>query len=476
MLEGAGEPTSAALPPPPAGVVVPATDAPDGVPPGALRGRVVDPEGLGVAGVSLSVSVLCGGTHHPTIYTSTEDDGRFSVGMEDLTGCIASIRILGAGHHAAPRPLRVPCTNEEVVIRLKPGGSITGTVVPGARGMPGRMALTAHWTRGRSWVSQQVRMRKDGTFEIRGIPVGTSVDVVGVPAHERKRPEFRTESGNRIPLPNMPPSWVPEPAEATTARATVPAAGVELRLGTPPVIEITASADGKPLANQRFSLQPMKETGLRRVLARSDAQGRLVVRGLPHGRYRVHPVSGTYRGYVVEVPGEPLRRDFSLSTTTDLHGRIVGGDVGGFRITTRAGGTASSHTAVADAEGRFRIRFVDSRVSLHVGRFGDERWGRAADVDPHGGEVEVHLQRGASIEGRVYDVDGKPYQGEGWVRAVGPDFESRVAMPAGGHFTLHGLPPGRYTLHAGGVRLDEAVIHDVAAGSRDVRIDIPTGR
>jgi hypothetical protein len=254
------------------------------------------------------------------------------------------------------------------------------------------------------------------------------------------------------------------------------ARGVEVRFGGVggPDLDVHALDGGEAIRKAAFSVIPIPETAAGARRAMTDADGRLVVRGLPEGRCRIDPPAARTmrRAHEVRLPCRGQRLDFRSAAMRTLRGRVVGaGDLSGYRILVDA-----ETTTLCAADGSFSIQVRADRVDLRAERYGDDRWGQVLDVDTQGGEVEIGLEPGSHITGRIIDVDGEPFASEAWVVAFNERVRTRVAVPRGGTFTIYGLEPGSYTLRVGGHGTQAVVVPGVATGRDDVRVAIPQGR
>jgi protocatechuate 3,4-dioxygenase beta subunit len=235
-------------------------------------------------------------------------------------------------------------------------------------------------------------------------------------------------------------------------------------------------------------------------------------RGLPDGNYNLWLDSEEFERFhatALVTPGEAARLDVALARGGVVAGRVVDADavpLADVRVSvqgTHERGRGWGRSLVTGADGEFRLGGVGAgEARLHARAQG------FVEVDRSLGEVgrdraleglELVLERGESIAGRVTWPDGTP--AEGAVVRVEPmqgedslRFEWRTDEE--GAFEVQGLEPGPYRLDAQAVSVEEVVetskvtgkertrkrrstkraaLEDVAAGARDVTLVLGTG-
>jgi carboxypeptidase family protein len=206
------------------------------------------------------------------------------------------------------------------------------------------------------------------------------------------------------------------------------------------------------------------------VAAPTGADGHFVIDGIAPGRYRLH-VSGTgllaAEVRFVPVPSDEARivvaRQVAIEGTVSDGGKPVAGAMVGIRGDA-IGGALEVKT---DAKGAFSV------PNLPEGRYQVYAWqaalaARAVRVNRLGagpfGPVELRLEAGAIVVGRVIDKDeGTGLIGAVELRPVGDDQAPRYARTRDdGEFRIEGVPNGRWIADAfapgysspGGVELD----------------------
>lgn len=335
------------------------------------------------------------------------------------------------------------------VVTLHAPLAATGRVLDGAGRAPLAGALV--WNGGSAWTRSGPR----GDFELRA-PSG---DEGRIEAAARGRmSDAQPWRRDR----NEPLTLVLDPAGTITGRVV--------------------DEDGLPVAGAELVLAPLPgpagPSGSGPFRALADADGRFRFPDLPRGRrfdlevFREGYVSASLPG-VEARPGSPLRIELRVGRA--LAGRVAGPDgepvaeaqvsvvettlveLEGSRFSQ---GLTRSH-ARTDEEGRFLLAALEpGSVQLQVDAPGYRRRKVPGLQIPEQGEapaVEIALERGASIAGRVLDGQGRPARGA-MVRAEGGHTGDGVLSFAGGHADAE----GRY-------RLDglEAGPHQVFAESAD---------
>jgi protocatechuate 3,4-dioxygenase beta subunit len=266
------------------------------------------------------------------------------------------------------------------------------------------------------------------------------------------------------------------PDFALATRPTIAVAGSrdvdagDLRLAPAVAIEgRVTDGRGAPLPGTRVSISSLT-TERRREPAVSDADGRFRLGGLaPGGRFDLtvfHPGHLPHEAPGVEAPlPEPLR--ITLRPARSLAGRVVddaGKPIPGVRISlveTRElrmaggaqGGSSSRSAGETDAEGRFlATHLTPGTVHLSFvasGFRGKVLRGLSIPEEEDPAPVEVVLETGAVLSGRVVDSRGRPAAG---LRVLVHPLEPNEGMAlsgaeadteADGGFRIAGLAPGQ---------------------------------
>lgn len=232
------------------------------------------------------------------------------------------------------------------------------------------------------------------------------------------------------------------------------------------------------------SLTPPFEPGAGVRLGRSDAEGRFRLTGLARTRHDVVArLRGVGRGTREDVrPGSPV--EVFLSPAPTVVGRVHLADgtpvPGAVAWAESRSGQAPSPAERTDAEGRFEIAGKPGEtLDVWVRRPG---WAPALATARLGADgevpVDVVLERGARVAGRLVDSDRRPLAGQVVVEALGEAAVSplvsdawAVDAAADGRFVLTLVPSGPLRLTArSGARGPQPVEIDV--GLRQAQVDL----
>jgi len=189
------------------------------------------------------------------------------------------------------------------------------------------------------------------------------------------------------------------------------------------------------------------------------------------GRYRLQATAGGayLRPAPVEIVAPTDGAHILIPKGFTIRGTLVGAErperfVATF-LPTPPGGGAAGGGSVTSA-GQFLVTLAQDAVGILYFRnvHGGDLYGWVEGVRPGGDALEVHLQKGETIEGRF-----DPYEDgdEGYVdlqAANGLNLNGKVAKD--GSFVVHGVPPGTYNVR--GIRAHQWVepIPDVRAGTK----------
>jgi hypothetical protein len=286
----------------------------------------------------------------------------------------------------------------------------------------------------------------------------------------------RAPERTRTPIPTATPPPTPTRTSIPTPTATL--APIPALSG-----RVTDVLTGQGIAGARIELVPSDEA------TTTDADGRYALFDLPAGEYRVRASAPGYAreywdnvapseqaAWVNVSPDAPVTGiDFELTEGGSTSGRITQNDGvtpiaqawvfvrpsqhrfdDGFWTATDAEGVyqveglpLGNYKVTVEAPGYARLRYYNGAQGVYD-------WTNAVDVKvlppatvP---DIDISLQLGASISGRVYQSDGVMPLAYAHVNA------EQQALPlegfdtnadGDGDYTLAGLPPGSYVLAAG---------------------------
>ena len=438
-------------------------------PSSTVRGTAVDSEGTPVANASVELSrssnMSMGGAvmmMRSQEDTSSDADGAFV--FEDVRPGSLSFKAVASGYKEAALndvELEAGTDLEDLVLRLDPGATLTGTV----RLPDGRPAIGARVD----------RVREGGGF-MRGMS-GVSTDGAGRYVLDGLEPGDHSIEATHPEYPRAVRDVELKPGPN----------GLDLDLeGGQPVRGVVLSDEGKAVAGARVDLvEPGRFWG--GFGAETGVDGTFSVDGVKDGRYGVRVAASGYASsdpdLEIEVAGQPVEGlDLRLTRGGALVGSVEGVSEEDYaRIDLQAihqegrgflGGTV-------DFEGRFRIEnAAEGRWEL---RGSIRESGRRAEaevvLEPGAPEATVVLTFGGGLT-----LTGRARQGETPVRGAVVALEG-VDVPDNawtetdndGRFVLEGVEAGEYKLSLRqwdtGMTYTETLNLD---GDRDLDLDIPT--
>jgi hypothetical protein len=269
--------------------------------------------------------------------------------------------------------------------------------------------------------------------------------------------------------------------DAASAGVEVPAEGVELRLGHGAMISgLVLDADGDPLPARSVTVHA-GPPGEKRSVRSADCSFDLGP--LPAARYVVWATSNSDRltaSAPLEVTAPAQGLTIVMPDARTVSGRLVGDDVAGFIVEfvgRRGEGPPLRQRAVTDDEGRFTIGGIGADEGcLVASRRGDARYALRRGV--HGGVdgIELRLERGLGLAGRLAHADGTPVGPPIGVRVVHVETGFwRNAPVEAGRFAIGGLPPGDYRVELLGsdARLAASPVVRAGAAGVELRIEGP---
>jgi protocatechuate 3,4-dioxygenase beta subunit len=358
-------------------------------------------------------------------------------------------------------------------IRLRPGGSIRGTVTD-EQGKPVakadvRMAMQ------KSWSPMAGVTDKDGKFDLADVPAGPIA-------------YFRIDCEGYMPYPD--PS-APESGSGESLReGAVMTRDVVLRRGLAAEVHVTGSDTNEAIEGCEVTLYVVKQWGdaSQPWKATTDKEGLAKISGLVPGNYLVVLKAP---GYVQEglppwytnllqspdaMPaqwrlnasgdGGAIRGDYKLTRGAVVTGRVWDPNkqpVAGARVTVQ--GARNEFPVFSDGEGRFKMDAVAPSNRCVAEAFGaDDARGASDPFIVRPGQtvenIDVRLAPCGRASGTVRTPDGKPLQGA-MVRFVmgkldenNPwgfqQFQSAERFPVGpdGRFSIPAIPAGNATVRA----------------------------
>jgi protocatechuate 3,4-dioxygenase beta subunit len=215
---------------------------------------------------------------------------------------------------------------------------------------------------------------------------------------------------------------------------------------------------GRPLPDALVLAWPMGKRQGTLLEARSGADGRFTLAGLPRGSWTLlaeAPGFGTLQLERVEVPSRPLTLRLE-GESRSLTGAVVSGNrpVVGAKVMLGSASLRAPRTTVTGKNGTFAFHGVgrgkytmrashERLASLPAHQLIDDGTGWLAPY-------RLSLDTGAFVEGQVLDDTGKPLAGAPVeiIAVPSDDLPDATTADKSGRFSLGPLPPGRYQLIA----------------------------
>jgi protocatechuate 3,4-dioxygenase beta subunit len=443
---------------------------------GALAiGRVVDEEGLPVAGAQVSLAADGEGgapfTDKP-LEATTDAEGRFR--FPKVSAGRFSLRAESPGFAAVSNDVFIPELEPEAdlgEIRLPPGGAIEG-ILTDARGKPVEKAwvslhpsnfedfaaLADHFVRSPS-------TGPDGRFRIENLPRGLRVDV------EVQHSELLPAEVSGVEVPTAQPLRIRLESARSLAGRVVgergePVVGASVRCS-----ETTVLPDGSQQTRSREEV-------------RTDAEGRFVLSRVSPGKADLQASAPGYRSREVSQVQVPEDRETEpveivLEAGTSLEGRVLdseGRPVRHARVQASVpGGKRFGFGEMADVEGRYEIVDLEpGPCEIEILLF--ERGGTTripVEILPGRNRLDLRLPAGVEVSGRAVDSQGEPVPGVNVslepLLQEGTTLGQQGMSSADGSFVLADVTDGKYRLiaarsgfgpvaHPGEIRVDGAPV------------------
>lgn len=418
---------------------------------GTIAGRVEGPNGEPVSGCEVTVRYQ--GQTDNTMATNpshnTRSDGRFvlrglEAGSVDLVAKpVDFVEATLPGINVVEGQV-----NDDVVIRLERGSSVGGRIVDDkGEPVPGATITARDFTQGASEVTSVSHV--DGRFTVNKILSEATVEI------EVTHPDFSDHIAESIDV----------------GRSDVEI--VLTRLGK--IYGRVKMEDGTAVG--AFTLQPQPEKGTARDRRRLRSKtfnfddGRFEYTGVPPGTYTIQinaPDFGTatVTGVIVEAGSEIHLRDIVLSSGGSVGGRVIDTDTGepvfGARISVVQGmtrfvkdesaGRIPRSTKVTDSNGGFSIDGLKSgSLTLRIHHVEYLQMEVSVDPGDAGAEdLEIAIERGATIHGEVLNADGEPRPNMNvFLRGGAGDSDNKQARTSkNGKFRFNNVRAGSYEVRA----------------------------
>jgi uncharacterized GH25 family protein len=430
-----------------------------------ISGTVVDSaSGQPIPGATVSVTDLANIRKAGV----TDEAGLYRVRGLGAKGRPVSISVKADAYARAKRQVTVKEDQESVEnFELQPAGSVAGRVVDSeGNALVGALVEVrrAQENAGTEQVVGHGTSDRDGRFDIQGVEPGEG-------ARARARLTSFLEAFS-------------EPFDVAPGESTaIP--DIAMKLGG--TIEgKVVDAQGAPISSAWITAREEGGTDLVNTTvgnAKSAADGRFALRGLPGGAYDLEVKAGSYLAKL--QPGvQVIERkatagiEIVLEAGGFLAGQVLdsnGAPVSAAEVSVReyTEGFKELRPEITDAEGRFRVQNLSSKdfvkLEVHHDDYGAYSSSKVAVGDEN---LEVVLRPLGMIRGVLVDPEGKPLSSFS-VQAESPDgagkakrLNAKTFSPTDGSFEYRGLPDGTYTVSVRAPSFSVVTVADirVAAG------------
>jgi protocatechuate 3,4-dioxygenase beta subunit len=286
--------------------------------------------------------------------------------------------------------------------------------------------------------------------------------------------EATTNSDGEFKLDLEPGTYqvrVSDEASGASAGIAVTVPGRAVTVTLPEVFSATGRvidrASGDPIARAQVTAEAVGRAGIHEV-ARTDSDGRFTIKGLAGGRYEIDVSAAGFLNnddrLEIVLGGETPESEITIAldeglkvsgTIRDIQGEpIAGAEV-----------VARRRSASSDELGAFMLAGLrPGEITLRISRKGFVPASRDLELEQDVSNLEIELERGYQLQGRVEDLMGEPIAEVGVVATpAGPDGERRLweRSDDSGSFILTGMSAGSWKLSARHMGFEPAEIEGV---------------
>ena len=414
-------------------------------PSGGIAGQVIDETGGPIAGAIVTPYDMHGKSAPQIIYAATlqwsetDRDGRFR--LDQLLEGQWELAVSSENFaHTISAPFATGASNAKIVMAR--GTSVSGIVVHADGGEPAPGVKLSLLSANSFRFLRQVESGEDGTFLAHALPDGHFA--------------IHVEDETRV-LAGASPRF-------SVTRA-VPVNGVTVKVTEGASIFGTAkdAETGAPISGVRLRAWVEDVYYGRNLDATTDANGTYHITGIAPGRCTVNRMpkdgyaSGGLDSRTVSLAfGQVLENfDFAMSRGVNVSGTVrdeSGAPVAGVNVEARMA-RRDRESGRSAGDGAFTVRGLPPHTPVTIGISG--RGYAAPQMPPVNtgdsgvADLEIVVEKGASVSGFVVDLSGKPAT-EAHVSVLplgNGDISSESTGPEGA-FTVRGLRPGAYRVEA----------------------------
>ena len=248
------------------------------------------------------------------------------------------------------------------------------------------------------------------------------------------------------------------PTEGASVEVTAPAKNVALTIPRPMKIEgrVVDKDTRQPLSDFSVSVRRFRGSGSSvQSYTFSSEEGRFVIEGIGAGAIELTAAADGYAP--ATVSSAAVKEDELITIPLDRGGTIVGRVTAEGRPVSEAsvmlgapmrGPMMARNQTTTDAQGEFRFNVAAGDYNVMVNKRGFATGRKSVEVaQADESRVEIELQRGHDVRGRVVDAEGRPVPGAR-VASRGRSGPPPVQSDADGNFELTGLAEGTHTIAA----------------------------